>query len=87
MSLNVPVIATRIGGIPEVLKDGHGGYLVAPDDPIELAQRIIEISQDDSLQSRLGAWVANALNNILLQQKWRRHMRLCCNEKCGTNGL
>ena len=54
MSLKVPVIATRVGGIPEVLKDGHGGYLVAPDDPFELAQRIIEISQDVSLQESLG---------------------------------
>ncbi len=38
----VPV-ATKVGGIPEIIQDGCNGLLVAPDAPDELAQTIVEL--------------------------------------------
>jgi N-acetyl-alpha-D-glucosaminyl L-malate synthase BshA len=43
MACEVPVIATRVGGLPEVLTDGEDGYLVAPRDVEAAAQHAVEI--------------------------------------------
>ncbi|HSM98263.1 MAG TPA: glycosyltransferase family 4 protein [Gallionella sp.] len=50
MANHVPVIATRVGGIPEVVEDGEGGYCVAPDDVDGYAARIIAFLKDSELR-------------------------------------
>lgn len=40
MACKTPVIASRVGGIKEVVNDGETGFLVSPDNPEELAERI-----------------------------------------------
>ena len=50
----VPVVATRIGGLPEVVLDGVTGLLVSPRDPHALAAAILSLWHDDSLCRRLG---------------------------------
>jgi len=42
----VPTIATRVGGVPEVILDGETGLLVAPHDSIALAQAIVGLLDD-----------------------------------------
>ncbi|MBD3244261.1 MAG: glycosyltransferase [Chitinivibrionales bacterium] len=54
MSWGVPVVATRVGGVPEVVGDGAGGILVAPDDPAALAEALIAILGDPDKARRLG---------------------------------
>jgi len=49
----VPVIASRMGGIPELVGDGRSGLLVPPDDPQAWA-RAIEQLLDDTESQRLG---------------------------------
>jgi glycosyltransferase involved in cell wall biosynthesis len=39
----VPVVATAVGGTPEVVEDGHSGYLVPPGDPVALARRLCDV--------------------------------------------
>lgn len=51
----IPVVATRTGGIPCVVKDDHNGLLVPPDDPEALANAISRIERDASLAARLRA--------------------------------
>lgn len=50
-----PVVATRVGGIPDVVRDGENGLLVPPADPVALAAALerLLISPEDSF--RLGA--------------------------------
>ncbi len=43
MACEVPVIATRVGGVPEVIEDGVDGYLVEPGDVAAAARHAIEI--------------------------------------------
>lgn len=54
MALKKPIVATRVGGIPEVVEDQKTGLLVPPTDPHSLAQAIITLLQDKNLASRLG---------------------------------
>lgn len=55
MSYGVPVIGSRIGGIPDIVIDGETGLLVPPGDPAALAAALQRLAQDDDLRARLGA--------------------------------
>jgi starch synthase len=55
MSLERPVVAFRVGGIPETLTDGLTGVLVAPGDIDGLARAIMGILDDPAAASRMGS--------------------------------
>ncbi|HEX8932388.1 MAG TPA: glycosyltransferase family 4 protein [Patescibacteria group bacterium] len=46
MSCGLPVIGTKVGGIPEIISDAYNGYLVPPDDSSILAQKIAKLLND-----------------------------------------
>ena len=54
MASEVPVIATRAGGLPELITDGENGYLFPVGDVDSMAARAIEILSNPELQRRLG---------------------------------
>jgi glycosyltransferase involved in cell wall biosynthesis len=49
------VVATRVAGIPEVVKDGETGLLVPPGDPRALGDALARLVADEELRARLGA--------------------------------
>jgi glycosyltransferase involved in cell wall biosynthesis len=51
----VTCVASRVGGLPEVVEDGVTGVLVAPDDPDGLASAIVDLLQDSQRRRALGA--------------------------------
>ncbi|HBG46054.1 MAG TPA: hypothetical protein DDW94_03600 [Deltaproteobacteria bacterium] len=53
MACGLPVIATRVGGVPEIVEDGVSGLLVEPGDPIQLAAAIERMVTDPALRARL----------------------------------
>lgn len=55
MAAGVPVIATRVGGIPSVLPDGECGLLVEPEDVAGLSGAIGKLLADGALAARMGA--------------------------------
>lgn len=55
MAAGVPMVATSVGGLPEVVRDGETGILVAPRDPAALAQAITDILIDGDLAVRLAS--------------------------------
>lgn len=54
MACAVPVVATRVGGIPEVIADGQTGMLVPPHSPQEIADAVHELLTDPALRQRMG---------------------------------
>ncbi len=70
MAAGRPVIATRIGGTDEAVKDGVTGLLVPPADPAALAQAIHRLLTDLGLARRLGAaaraWVRRQFSDDVM---------------------
>jgi glycosyltransferase involved in cell wall biosynthesis len=54
MAAGKPVVASRVGGIPEMVEDGVSGFLVEPGDEAMLADRIVKLLVDQDLALRLG---------------------------------
>ncbi len=49
-----PVVATRVGGIPEVVQDGVTGFLVPPQSPAEIAEKLFLLLEDKALREKMG---------------------------------
>ena len=54
MSLGKPTVATRVGGIAECIRDGVDGFLVKPNSPLDLAQRLQQLAADEQLRQKMG---------------------------------
>lgn len=54
MAAHKPVVATSVGGLPEVVKDGYNGYLVPPADANLLADRILTLVDDGEKRGHLA---------------------------------
>ncbi len=66
-----PVVASRVGGLSEVVEDGHTGILVEKDEPQEMADGVDRLLRD--LQ-RLTAMGARARNRALDRFSWQSHV-------------
>jgi glycosyltransferase involved in cell wall biosynthesis len=54
LALGKPVVATRVGGIPEMVSDGENGFLIERGDEQALAARLAQLLNDPALGSRMG---------------------------------
>ena len=53
LSCGVPVVASRVGGLPEVVADGETGYLLPVGDVAAMADRVIQLLDDPALLARM----------------------------------
>lgn len=61
MAMQVPIVATRIAGVPKVIDDDVSGLLVPPGDEAALAAAMRRVLGDARLQERLGASARNSV--------------------------
>jgi glycosyltransferase involved in cell wall biosynthesis len=54
MATGLPVVATRVGGNPEVVANGETGLLVPARDPHTLAEAMLQVARDEELQREMG---------------------------------
>ena len=69
-----PVVCSRLGGRPELVRDGETGFLVEPGDVDGLRERLAAVLGDSALAARLGR---NARELALARFTWR-----ACAERC-----
>jgi glycosyltransferase involved in cell wall biosynthesis len=50
----LPLVGSRVGGIPEVVRDGTSGITFAPDDPEQLAQALLSLQENPALRAKLA---------------------------------
>lgn len=70
----IPVVASRIGGIPEGVLDGTSGFLVPPKDPSTLAEKIIHLLEHPDLRKKMGeggrTFIQDRFTMDSLAEKW-----------------
>jgi glycosyltransferase involved in cell wall biosynthesis len=64
LSVGTPVVATAVGGVPEIVRDGENGLLVPPNDAPALAQAMRRVLEDDGLRDRLAAGAVPSVATI-----------------------
>jgi glycosyltransferase involved in cell wall biosynthesis len=76
MEASVPVVASRVSGIPEVVEDGRTGWLVPPEEPASLAAALAAALDDPAAASRRGAagrrLLAERFRPVHVARRWRR---------------
>ncbi|MFN0086694.1 MAG: N-acetyl-alpha-D-glucosaminyl L-malate synthase BshA [Blastocatellia bacterium] len=76
MACEVPVIATHVGGLPEVVLDGETGFLVPLGDISAMAERAMEILPDEDRLRRMGArgrsWAIERYNTETVIPQYER---------------
>ena len=54
MSVGTPVVCTNVGGMPEFVHDGKTGFVIPPNDPAALRERLDELLNDPQRAARMG---------------------------------
>jgi glycosyltransferase involved in cell wall biosynthesis len=55
MAAGLPIVATKVGGIPEIIEEGVNGYLVNAKRPDEIADRILMLLRNDQMRDEISA--------------------------------
>jgi len=77
LACGLPVVASRIGGIPEFVEDGRNGLLFTPGDHRELADRIRRLCDDPELRHRMGQQArSDAIERFSTQRQIGLHRAL-----------
>lgn len=74
MSFGLPIVATRVSSIPDVLTDGVNGLLVNPKDPNDLAQALENLITNNSLYSRISEATIKNFEQQLSFTDWAYHV-------------
>ena len=69
MACGAPVVATDVGGVPEVMSNGFNGLIIPPADSNSLSSAISLLLRDESLRSKLGR---NAVETVSEHFTWRQ---------------
>jgi glycosyltransferase involved in cell wall biosynthesis len=60
LACGVPVVATAVGGIPEILEDKRTGFLVPPGDSEAMACHALRLLNDEPMRRKMGDWAAES---------------------------
>lgn len=67
MASGLPIVATRVGGLPEIIKDEKNGFLVEPANPEQIADKVLTLLADVSLRQKMS----ETNRNKVQQYSWQ----------------
>jgi len=76
MACGVPMVATAVGGLKEIIQDGESGLLVPPKDPGALAQALIALLTNEPLRLRLAQGARRRAEDFSIERRSRELLRL-----------
>jgi glycosyltransferase involved in cell wall biosynthesis len=71
-----PVVVSNIGGLPEVVEDNVGGFIVPAMNPAAAASKLIRLIQDEKLRREMGK---NARNRVKQMYNWKTNVEQMIN--------
>jgi glycosyltransferase involved in cell wall biosynthesis len=80
MSLGKPVIATKVGGVCEIIEDGVTGMLIEPGHPEQITDRIIQLLNDQGMYDRMGWEAKEAVSRKFSLKGYVAAMERACKE-------
>jgi glycosyltransferase involved in cell wall biosynthesis len=80
MSLGKPVIATKVGGVCEIIEDGVTGMLIEPGHPEQITDRIIQLLNDKEMYDRMGREAKEAVSRKFSLKGYVAAMERACKE-------
>ena len=75
--LGVPVVASKIGGLPEIVRDGVTGFLVKPNNPLDLAKGIIKVLQANFSREEIHSVTDAKFNVKRIKDDFLRFLSKC----------
>ena len=72
MSAGKPIVANNVDGACDVVRDGETGFLVTPHNPLEMADRILALLNDEELCKKMGA-IAQERSSFYSKQRMLDH--------------
>jgi glycosyltransferase involved in cell wall biosynthesis len=72
-AMEIPVVATKVGGVPEVVLDGESGILVEPGSSEQLAQAILTLIENPALRRQMGE---RGRGYVLANYRWEDNAAL-----------
>lgn len=82
----VPVVAARVGGLPEIVRDGETGYLVPPADPNALAERLGELARDPARRRTFGLAAQSRLRGRFTAERMIAEIEAQCRQAVTPSG-
>ena len=76
MAMMKPVVATRVGGIPELVQHGRTGYLVDAGDVLGLSEAIARLVEDPTLREKMGCEGRESMNKYTWERAARKTLEL-----------
>lgn len=80
MSLGKPVIASKVGGVCEIIEDGVNGMLIEPNHPEQITDRIIQLLSDKEMYHRMGWEAKEAVTRKFSLKRYVVEMERACKE-------
>lgn len=76
MAAGLPIVASRVGGIPEIIEDGREGFLIPPADTNALQDRLLRLAQDPRLRTHLAEAAFEKVRTLELSKMATAYLRL-----------
>jgi glycosyltransferase involved in cell wall biosynthesis len=87
MACGTPVLATAVDGIPEIIKHGENGWLVAPGDKTALVSAIVDLIKQPQLRAGLAARGCEKVKSHFSAAKYMRELEEFYAGSCGKESI